>query len=1363
MVTTVGGQLISQSQTTLNTGGPVTTITEQQWDGTAWHATTTGYFPDDASAPSTGRIQWIENADGTASTYAYGYDNNGNLTSTVSTGAGNRNGITDGTKVLTTMAVGNIPIQQTTTDIASNLVTESWITDLTYTGTYGGFDVLGRPVKRIFNSDLTDYDIKIYACCGLQFSQERDGSTTTFSRDGLKRVYQVAKQASTVSPAVSTFTVVDGLTTTRTRTVAGASGSLFLGTATRSLDGLTETQTGPSLMSNNAGDRPVTTIVTAHGSNTGDTVTTTYADGSTSIFSNYLDGRIKSASGSAIAPMSYDYGTWSGGTTATTLAIADTTANTGVTTITSTDLLGRTVQSVSSATGTATSTYYPSSASAGSRDKLASVTDADGVTLAYGYNAKGERVSTSRTVPTGTSSATQVTASVNDVVSDVTLHGNSLGISRRQTQTIFSTGVAAVTTSQSYFSRDGLTSGTLSLGRQTLIVTTRPDSSGVSTRTTTAIDGTRTVETTTNGLITQTAKYTSDTTPTLVTSTGYNYDTLQRPATSVDSRTGTTTYSNLTESGKPLTVTNPHGDAISYACDIMGRDIATTLPDSSVTNTSYYPTGKVKAQWGSQTNPTWYEYDAQNRLKNLYTWQTTPSLTQSTVSPPSGSAVTTWSYGSSTGLLSAKTDNAGNSTNYAYTTAGRLFTRTWARSVVTTYAYTNGFLTGISYSDGTTPNVAITYDALGRKSMVSNGVATSAFSYDPTTLALTQESVTYNIPGLSAFTRVLNRSQDSLLRDTGWLLKAGDTTENQTTYGYSATDGRLSTVADASNGFTYAYETNSNLIATVTRDGSPVIQTHNNWEDHRDVLTSKQNKVGTTVISEYDYTVNSMSQRTNSGTSGTAFTTAPVWTWGYDSLGQITSAASSVGTQSRAYQYDAIGNRVEAENGTTTLTGTPNYTTNALNQYTAIGGLSPEYDNDGNATAYPLPAAPSSNSTLTWDAENRMVSSSVGASTTAYYYDAFFRRIARKTPTGGTSLFVYDGWNCIAEYTGTTPSLSKANLWGLDLSGSLQGAGGVGGLLSVHYSSNDYSPTYDGNGNVSEYLSLTGSVAAHFEYDPFGNTVVNTDSMGLFNNRFSTKSLDLETGLYYYGYRYYDPHTGRWINRDPIGEASGVNIYADLANDAVNQVDVLGLQPPSGIIVIPSNSPALAAAHQAGTDALKTAQQEYEREKATDKNFNESGPREYGGLICKHCENGVVTYYTTIVAGTWKSKISDSTVGGTVDISSATTHCNYGDEPVGTWHIHPGKPAGIDGKGGYGQGPWISGKTNPATGLGTSDDLGIADGINYTDPKTKERKHFKHRNNPGDGPVVITRSTGVGQDTTETFAYKNGQYYQYKP
>jgi hypothetical protein len=50
------------------------------------------------------------------------------------------------------------------------------------------------------------------------------------------------------------------------------------------------------------------------------------------------------------------------------------------------------------------------------------------------------------------------------------------------------------------------------------------------------------------------------------------------------------------------------------------------------------------------------------------------------------------------------------------------------------------------------------------------------------------------------------------------------------------------------------------------------------------------------------------------------------------------------------------------------------------------------------------------------------------------------------------------------------------------------------------------------------------------------------------------------TALYYYGYRFYDPELGRWVNRDPIGERGGMNVYEFSANSPVDTFDVLGLK-----------------------------------------------------------------------------------------------------------------------------------------------------------------------------------------------------------
>jgi RHS repeat-associated protein len=1195
----IGSQLVSKSKKTATAVSGEIITTREKWDGSAWHITTTAYYPNDAPAPSAGRMKWIEGADGTATTYSYATAS-GNLVMTTRTGAGNRNGVTAGTQVITTYGLGNLPISQITTDIATNLITEQWDTDLTYNG---GFDALGRPIKRIFNGDVSDYSITQYACCGIEFTRNNMGDTKRYFRDSLKRVYKTESKASSVSPVVTTFDTVAGLTISQTRRIGVE--LLFLGSKTISIDGLTTTTTKPSEKSTIAADRPVTTIVTTR-SAIGDTVTTTYADGSTSTKAHYLSGSPKSTSGTAVPDMSYDYGTHTengGGETTTITAAATATNPAGVVATRFTDFLGRTFKIVSGATGATTYAYHPITAAAGARTQLASMADGDGVVVSYAYNSEGQRINTSSTVPLASDTATRVTSSDEDVVSDVTIHGTSLGVAFRTTQTIASTGVSPIKTLQTFISHDGLISGAIALNGNTLLITTRPDpTTGISTQITTHPDGTKICNTYQHGLLTSSATLKTDNS--FITKNSYTYDSLRRRLTSVDARTGTTTYdlnadgkADVTESGQPLAMKTPANHTTTMAYDIMGRKISTTLPDATVTYSSYYPTGKMKAQWGSQTNPVFYVYDEQNRMTEMRTYRNLAFGAEPLVTT-TGFDTTTWIYSAATGFLAGKRDAINVGADYTYTVAGRLKSRKWARGNWTRYDYTQGFLTGTRYftsgstlptaatgNDTATPDVVMTYEPLGRPSSITQtNQSQISYTYEPANLFLDLETIQYDIDrnGSYEFVRVLDRSRDSLLRDTGFDLKNGTTVENQAIYGYSAADGRMETVSgggfqppNLSNTFTYSYLPNSNLLEKVT---GPVHEVINTWEPNRDVLDVKQNKLVTTVISNYDYTVNNIGQRTGVATSGTAFpATPPTWAWGYDSLGQVTSANSNVNTSDRAYQYDAIGNRKKTANSLT-LPATDNYITNDRNQYNAFPGNSvgKTFDSDGNAKSYALPIDPTVNRTLTWDGENRLITNS-GVST-VYRYDALGRRIANYSASLSTigtvaTLYFYDGWNAIAEYfrttgaTGTVPTvaLNRTYLWGRDLSGSIQGAGGVGGLLSLTLNSQpsalNFFPTYDGNGNVSEYLTSTGAIAAHFEYDPFGNTVVNTDTTDLFSYRFSTKPRDTQTGLYYYGYRYYDPLTGRWLNRDPLGEKGGKNLYGMLQNRITNSTDYLGLSP----------------------------------------------------------------------------------------------------------------------------------------------------------------------------------------------------------
>jgi len=102
---------------------------------------------------------------------------------------------------------------------------------------------------------------------------------------------------------------------------------------------------------------------------------------------------------------------------------------------------------------------------------------------------------------------------------------------------------------------------------------------------------------------------------------------------------------------------------------------------------------------------------------------------------------------------------------------------------------------------------------------------------------------------------------------------------------------------------------------------------------------------------------------------------------------------------------------------------------------------------------------------------------------------------------------------------------------------------------------------YDGNGNVAALANAPdGTVAARYEYGAFGEPIRTSGAAAKENPfRFSTKFTDDESDLLYYGYRYYNAGTGRWLSRDPIDERGGFNLYGFLRNWPTGNTDLLGL------------------------------------------------------------------------------------------------------------------------------------------------------------------------------------------------------------
>ena len=216
---------------------------------------------------------------------------------------------------------------------------------------------------------------------------------------------------------------------------------------------------------------------------------------------------------------------------------------------------------------------------------------------------------------------------------------------------------------------------------------------------------------------------------------------------------------------------------------------------------------------------------------------------------------------------------------------------------------------------------------------------------------------------------------------------------------------------------------------------------------------------------------------------------------------------------------------------------------------------------------------------LEYDDENQLVTVQVPNSWRSdFVYDGKMRRRERWESTWDGSnwltnllvRYVYDGMLAVQErhynpqLSTLIPQLVVSYTRGRDLSGSLQGAGGIGGLLARTESGGSAiggplaTAFYfaDNVGNVTTLASTNGLVVARYLYEPFGNIIAMGGPLADRNlYRFSSKEWHERSGLVYYGYRFYSPSLQRWINRDPVAEIGGINVYRYLLNNPTGAVD----------------------------------------------------------------------------------------------------------------------------------------------------------------------------------------------------------------
>ncbi len=456
--------------------------------------------------------------------------------------------------------------------------------------------------------------------------------------------------------------------------------------------------------------------------------------------------------------------------------------------------------------------------------------------------------------------------------------------------------------------------------------------------------------------------------------------------------------------------------------------------------------------------------------------------------------------------------------------------------IATTLSYNGaGQLTGESYAGGTLAgrSVSKTYDAKLRLSQLrAPNLVTNAFGYNSTSGRLT------TVPHGAYSANYGYATNSSLLSQV--LFKQGSATRMTTAKTYDKLNrltGMISTPSGSAQlPFSYgaSYNEADQRITVTMNDGSYWVY---EYDTLGQIKAAKKHFADGTFVpgQQFFFSFDHIGNRTSStiggtetgGSSGsstyqTLTNKVNQYVRKYGALGY-----SILGTAHPGSNVVVNGSSVNYRRGeyfwkwmSVTSSTSPQWLTNKVVSGSETNGSifipgRPEYftyDLDGNMLS-------DGRWNYTWDAENRLASMTVNTTVGPqlqldFQYDWMGRRISKTVKTNGVTSysrkFLYDGWNLIAELDGTN-SLVRSYTWGLDASGSMQGAGGIGGLLMVNAGSGGvHFPAYDLNGNVMGLVNATnGIISAKYEYGPFGEVFCSVGDMAKINPfQFFTKVLD---------------------------------------------------------------------------------------------------------------------------------------------------------------------------------------------------------------------------------------------------------------
>ena len=491
-------------------------------------------------------------------------------------------------------------------------------------------------------------------------------------------------------------------------------------------------------------------------------------------------------------------------------------------------------------------------------------------------------------------------------------------------------------------------------------------------------------------------------------------------------------------------------------------------------------------------------------------------------------------YSSLGRLISAYNPESGG-VSYTYFDHGGLATRTDARSVITTHSY-DGLhrLRTKSYTDGT-PGVTNEYylagnaPQVGRLKSVTSSVASTQYTYDA-------------LGRVTASTQTVAGSPYSYGFLYTWLLNDGLATmryPSGRTITYTQDDaGRVVQVQDAAKIYAQGIGYTAHGAITQMQLGNGLVE---QWL-YNSRLQPASIRLGDVAGSDsafgaaLDYGAtnnngNLLSQRiTGMGLDRTQ-------TYQYDGANRLIGSGE-LAVWSRNFAYDQQGNGwVASASGLSTSSFTP-VTSNWFNAQNRLTGMGATYDGAGNQTAI-------GGFAFSYDAENRLKTSTINNYTTTYFYDGEGRRVKKLLASGEQTLFIYDAMGQLAaEYT--------------------TGQSAHSGTRYL---------TVDHLGSIRAVTSQEKTVLARRDYLPFGEeippplggrTSVWAADAGLLQ-KFTGKERDAETGLDYVGARYFSGAQGRFSSPDPLlnsgrpWEPRSWNRYAYVLNNPLRYTDPAGM------------------------------------------------------------------------------------------------------------------------------------------------------------------------------------------------------------